>query len=254
MNGDTTVNNVQYHKLYLETKNTNNPQTQLTGFLREQNKEVYYIGGDFLSLNDCCDNTELLLYDFNTQVGDTIVHTPDSILYSVVLDIDSVQIDGIFRKRYIVNNPKLYSQNPDYIIEGIGSVKSGLLGSITDRPTCLGPINWEHICFEENGIVKYLNPAFSGCSSTQRLAGIHEIPSEKQRNIEISAVEGVLSLHSTTQDIRSIKLVTPNGSLLFEDNSVRESSYKKQLNYRGVLFCIIGFENGEVSTEKILVK
>ena len=45
-------------------------------------------------------------------------------------------------------------------------------------------------------------------------------------------------------------------SVVFHLHNLSDSvnSYKKQLNYRGVLFCIIGFENGEVSTEKILVK
>ncbi len=246
LQGDTIINSLQYHKLYLELGDTLTPQITFVGALRELNKKIYITSFAFAAYL----NQEWLLYDFSVQVGDTIKHDPNyGYPYTVISDIDSVLIDGAFRKRYKVDRGFT-----DYITEGIGSVTKGLLDHITPIPTGICGTSSDHICFEENGVVKYLNPAFSDCSSTQRIAGINEIPSEKQPNIEISAVDGVLSLHSTTQDIRSIKLVTPNGSVLFEDNSVKENFYKKQLNYRGVLFCIIGFENGEVSTEKILVK
>ena len=156
--GDTTINEIQYSKLCIESSDTLNPSIQSIGGFRESDKKVYYKGHTIFG-ND--NDNEYLLYDFTKQIGDTIKHDLQGGFYSVVLDIDSVLIMGNYRKRYQVDN-HWYYQNLDYIIEGIGSVKNGLLGHVSDIPTC-GYHYWEHVCFMENGVVKYLNPTFDKC-------------------------------------------------------------------------------------------
>ncbi len=103
----------------------------------------------------------MLLYDFTAQVGDTVHHSGKAAFRSIILEIDSIQIGGEYRKRYKVDNGWFY-HNPDYIVEGIGSIQNGLLGHISDIPLC-GTHYWEHVCFSEGGIVKYKNPAYSDC-------------------------------------------------------------------------------------------
>ncbi|MCK4920278.1 MAG: T9SS type A sorting domain-containing protein [Bacteroidales bacterium] len=158
--GDTTINEKTYHKLVLEKGDTINPTLEPIGGIREEGKKVYFYGQGFLR-ND--PGEELLLYDFNVQIGDTIKHSSDGPWKSIVLDIDSIQIGDHYRKRYKVDNGWIY-HNPDYIIEGIGSVLNGLLGHISDIPTC-GTHYWEHVCFRENEQILYLNPNYLDCNA-----------------------------------------------------------------------------------------
>uniref|UniRef100_UPI0032175680 T9SS type A sorting domain-containing protein n=1 Tax=uncultured Draconibacterium sp. TaxID=1573823 RepID=UPI0032175680 len=158
IHGDTIINEITYKKLYLEKRNTANSTIEAIGGIREKDKKIYYNGSTILTSTN---GKEYLLYDFTKQTGDTIKHHSGGEFYSVILNTDSISIDGTYRKRYEIKSHS-FGQSPDYIIEGIGSVVNGLLGNISDITTC-GTHYWEHICFKENEIVKYLNPNFSDC-------------------------------------------------------------------------------------------
>ena len=180
LHGDTTINQVKYKKLCLESGDTLHPEIEAVGGLREKDKKIYFIGNDYLGNPHF---EECLLYDFNKQTGDTVKHDNFDTFYSIIENIDSVEIDGEYRKRY-----KVYSRNnflfPDqeYWIEGIGSIKNGLLGNITDVPTC-GYYYWEHVCFRENGQVKYLNPSFKECFPDYLMTSINENNETSKINI-----------------------------------------------------------------------
>ncbi len=158
--GDTTVNQLNYKKLCLEKGNLANPVRELAGLIREQDKRIYYTGTDFLGFPH---EKEWLLYDFDVQKGDTVWHAQTGYDYSVIEKIDSVIVGSQLRRRYKVNTRRnYYFQDEEFWIEGIGSVKSGLLGHITDIPTCCYHF-WEFVCYSENGTEKYLNPSFDDC-------------------------------------------------------------------------------------------
>jgi hypothetical protein len=114
LNGnDTIINTWTYKKI---TGYTGLWNMQLIGIRQDiTNKKVFGIDGNTLQ--------EVLLYDFDLNVGDTIRFRPlvqcDSI--SIVTSIDSVWVGSSYRKRYNLNlNVSL--------IEGIGST-SGLVES-----------------------------------------------------------------------------------------------------------------------------
>jgi hypothetical protein len=88
--------------------------------LRENNKKVYGFGFED-TYHYPPDTIERLLYDFNLNIGDTARF--DAAGYGVLTKIDSVLIDGTYRKRYLLSSGWW---NPEYIIEGIGSTQ-GLL-------------------------------------------------------------------------------------------------------------------------------
>jgi len=111
IHGDTTINEIQYSKLCIESGDTANPTIQGIGGLRENDKKIYYRGQTII---DGSNDEEYLLYDFTKQIGDTIKHDLYGEFYSVILDIDSVEIGDSYRKRYKVDNHWFY-QNPDYI-------------------------------------------------------------------------------------------------------------------------------------------
>jgi len=171
LHGDTTINLVNYKKLCLESGDTLNPEIETIGGLREQDKKIYFIGQDFLGHPH---EEELLLYDFNAQIGDTVKHDNYGTIYSIIENIDSIEIDGEYRKRYkVYASNNYYFPDQEYWIEGIGSIMNGLLGNITSIPLCCYHY-WEHICFKENEQVKYLNPSFSECFPDYLLNSMNE--------------------------------------------------------------------------------
>lgn len=169
--GDTIINDLRYKKLCMD-------KSLLVGFIREENKKIYYIGSGFTNfgasyspqmlekIRACSPSfikssgIEYLLYDFNVKTGDDILWGLES---NHVDKIDSVLIGNSYRKRYTLRN------NGDVIIEGIGSVVKGLLSSVSPVPMCSDYISWwNHICFSQNGQTVYKNPDYVDCNSTQK--------------------------------------------------------------------------------------
>lgn len=119
ISGDTTINSQTYHKLIIPYVSfyTSGTCTQLhypgyKGAIRQDvfNKKVYIISPT--------STTEVLLYDFNMDLGDTVQGYIASYagLNDTVILIDSVLVGNEFRKRWYIND--WYGI---YLIEGIGS-------------------------------------------------------------------------------------------------------------------------------------
>lgn len=184
--GDTIIDNKQYNKLYSVIDETTNYNV-LKGFMREQDKKIYYLEHRSSSypyiksltnqtktcirqkLNELADNGEFILYNFNNkQVGDTLFNY----MYSqpaIILQIDSVLIQNNYRKRYRIHSMHGY----DYVIEGIGSVREGLFGALTPITLCGGFIDWQFVSFASAKQYIYLNPAFKDYNSTEKWSDIN---------------------------------------------------------------------------------
>lgn len=137
MIGDTTINGKNFKKMFRSNDTIFDiSNSSYLMALREENKKIYFIPDS--------DTTEYLIYDFTTQIGDTVkVYAldffPPNNVFSpelrefVVSDIDSVLIDGNYRKRWYF--PATSAHTDEYWIEGIGST-FGLLSpflNITDN-------------------------------------------------------------------------------------------------------------------------
>lgn len=155
LKGDTTINNIVYRKVCRNIGSQGTPIYRGVGGLREQDKKIFCFGGNYSSDYTFAFSGEILLYDFNKQIGDTVWYNNQKINY-VVTKIDSVKIGKEYRKRY--NNR---------FVEGIGDVIGGLFGAITPIPSCIDCYQeWHFICFSQNGETVYLNPEFIDCNST----------------------------------------------------------------------------------------
>jgi hypothetical protein len=166
LQGDTTINGIVYRKLCKNIGTVDEPFYKGIGGLREQDKKIYVVERDFGFLDN-----EILLYDFNKQVGDTLKINEYTINY-IVTGIDSIKIGNEFRKRYKIE--ERYSDIPAYIIEGIGNVSSGLFEAIIPIPTDVYSAYRKFICFSQNGETVYLNPAFTDCNGTVK-TGLKDI-------------------------------------------------------------------------------
>ncbi len=127
MNGDTTINSLNYKKIYRSFVKTDTiscddplvnsdvPQSGYIGALRDDevaNKTFFMFPGT---------NADSLLYDYNLQAGDTLkgfISRYFSNYTMAVLSVDSVQVGGNYRKRW---NFEGIHNHDSYIIQGIGS-------------------------------------------------------------------------------------------------------------------------------------
>jgi hypothetical protein len=250
LHGDTTINEISYRKLCLERGDTSNPKIQAVGGLREENKKIYYIGQTFVGAES---NREYLLYDFTKQIGDTIRHDSFGGFYSVVLGIDSIPIGDSYRKRFEVDNHWFY-HNPDYIVEGIGSVLNGLLGHISDIPTC-GFHYWEHICFRENGEVKYLNPSFNDCFPKMFFTKIYLLSRESEIKLYPNPIDNKLLIENNTNEHELIiKIIDMNGRTMIEEKLIDKSLTVDLKIVTGIYNVIILNNKGQILLKRKIIK
>jgi hypothetical protein len=131
VDGDTIIGPESYKKINLSGRDRNSDETWTFwdsgyhGCYRNDlaNKQVFFIAKD--SLN------EILLYDFNLEVNDTLpdtyVYHPEEYSIITIDGVDSILVNNTYLKRYHLNGAGF---GGEYLIEGIGSTL-GLLTYIT---------------------------------------------------------------------------------------------------------------------------
>jgi hypothetical protein len=158
---DTTISGIQYKKL-IKSYDSLFSEFSTIGGIREDSGRIYLHKWQ-----------EVLLYDFNLNANDTAVvfrylRPYQSFVDDVGVMIDSVStidINGDSRKQLFVEYHCIgYPEEnaKDIWVEGIGSLKNGLLNE-----SCMcytGCYTKSYLtCYYENNILKWTNPNFSRC-------------------------------------------------------------------------------------------
>ena len=244
ISADTTINGNNYHMLWVPaivwTGCSGNFITPgySPGYFRQDisNRKIY-----FVSLGD---TAQQLLYDFNLLVGDTITGylapcTPEVV---TVINIDSIFIDGNYRKRWKTStNP---SWNDNYIIEGIGS-QFGLLDFI-----CSGVESpaTHLVCYkEQNNILYHPDTSFT-CEVITSLQEYHKnlssiilFPNPATSELKIESGKLQIELVEIYDVVgEKIKDLTPNPSPAREGNASIDVSGLSA----GIYFVRMRTENG----------
>ena len=149
--GDTTVEQTEYKKLYA-TNDTTLSNWFKYGAVRENENRVYF----YLFANA----TEVLLYDFNLNVGENFISTHNSIDYQgcpiemEVSSIDTVTIEnGEQRQRFNFSDGEKW-------ISGIGSLY-GLVNVGINY--CVIDMYYDLSCCHENEELVFQSPDFDNC-------------------------------------------------------------------------------------------
>ena len=147
--GDTVYNNIQYSKLYLlnDTVYPLSVGRYCGGIQEDDMKRIYIIDCDCVMFPTIPIIDEVVLYDFSKSIGDTLfvgMYSFYPFSYLIIHEIDSVLIDGNYRKRFDFGLEEW--------IEGIGSTR-GLLSPIQEQP--LGFQNHTEPAYE-NRYIEYL--------------------------------------------------------------------------------------------------
>lgn len=228
LHGDTVIGNLTYKKLCMKTGSVEQPVYQYYGAIREQNKQVYYIGSGYYGypqqagrermrrMKDCLfsglyDSQETLLYDFNARMGDYVQWGYE---YSQIVAVDSVLVGNSYRRRLHL------SYDNDMIIEGIGTVKRFFLSSVTPIPTCGGSgFSWEFESYSEDGKVVYKAPDRTLSTGYQAVyshrKAYYQTETGKTETLKIDSI--AINYDSIFFPSKTIQLVgdecyTPNGS------------------------------------------
>ena len=139
--GDTNILTKNYRKIYQSPTYYYNRAAivaakdySFKGLLRNDslNRKAYFVPKTLLGANFTT-TSEVLLYDFNLSVGDTLVHSyiyryrDTTVTYIpaqlTVSGIDSIKLKGIYHRKYYFSGLSTFT---GYLIEGIGS-STGLL-------------------------------------------------------------------------------------------------------------------------------
>ena len=176
--GDTLIDGVRYTKV-MQTVNDVGTST-LAALLREEDGKVWEKYG----------STEVLLYDFTANLGDSLVCGYGD--YFVVDSISIEQIGGVDRKKFWFGLEYDFIGDPyamETWIEGIGS-DLGLLfcGSYY---FCGG--YYRALCFHQNGELVWQNPEYDACLITD-VEEIHDneltvYPNPAKNLVRINGVE-----------------------------------------------------------------
>jgi len=153
LDGDTTINEKVYKKMYEFTSCTYNAkEASYFGAYREDSDRIYcQSSGDWWLPKR---NGESVLYDFTLNVGDVFAITDGS--NPKVEKVDSVLIGNVKRKRIT------FEKNLDVWIQGIGSTKRSFHEGypFTAIPTCFcGSVL--NLFNESTGTTVYTNPDVS---------------------------------------------------------------------------------------------
>lgn len=157
-NEDTIVNGKTYKKLYIFNDSIFNIyNATYLGGIREENKIIYY-WGDTIHISkpvNLSPQQEMMLYDYNVNIGDTLLFSNSNFFDIIVENIDTVLIGNSLRKRFS------FQSSAATWIEGIGNTQGMLFasGPMTTKGAPTGSL----ICFKQNDTIVYFNSNYPEC-------------------------------------------------------------------------------------------
>ncbi|HRZ96644.1 MAG TPA: T9SS type A sorting domain-containing protein [Paludibacter sp.] len=225
---DTIINTYKYRRAW-ESTDVEFKKRTLNGFVREDSLNCFY----FMDIN----GYERMLYknDLNNlHIGDSIIIKSYIKLYDVnylVVDIDSLQIEGKYKKRYTLQQSHHTFVHETWI-EGIGSsfgiLQSGLIG--------IGG-TFELLCYYEKDAMIYRNPDYSECYYPTIKTALQSVRyPESQINVFSSSNHNIINIKSQVDN--SVRIYNSCGMyvetfnvLANQEYSLNVSSYPKGIYF-----------------------
>ena len=233
--GDSIIDGIAYRQVW--RKDSYDTGLRLKGFLREESKRVYYrqLSNDGLE-------EEVLLYDFNLMVGDTVtVNWGNTML--LVLEESEVEVDGTMRRQLGLGNPdngvSPFNEVDEYWIEGVGSTH-GFLNSGHEPWSWFG--SFDHLlCYYENDNLIWDNEEFDECEMNNDIVTFFDEASGLNFNItgentvEVTCREMYSGYNLYVDDIVIPETVTYKG-ITFTVTAVGDRAFA---NSQGLLTSVI---------------
>jgi len=225
---DTIMENETYKKLYFFTDSVFNPLTaECIGGLREnEQKQVFYKGKVGYNYENWFNGR---ICDFSLSIGDTFHLIFDNQLFFEVLDIDTVEINGIQRIRMSmgISNYEVLK-----FIEGIGNNFGLLFDNMMSFIT--GGGNGKLLCYEHNGELQYMADDISSCSNpylsledmkiNDNSITIYPNPARSEINISSESIINSIEIYNTLGQ-KVYQTMVNNKSKNIDINSLSKGIY-----------------------------
>lgn len=247
--GDSTLNGKQYQQFFISEDSLGaNPEYFALFRFDSQTQKAYGI-----RMNE---QDEKLLYDFNVSLNEIITVYPigfptiagDSIRIKVI-GIDSVNIDGSWRKRIQLEGVDQQTGYGEFWIEGVGST-FGLFNPGLEGVTVFDLTYPELLCLEVDGLLIYDNPNYDYCFE-QNTSGLKEADLA-QINVYPNPALGKVRV-SGNKTIEKIYLLDFSGKII-DVVFVHADSVELSLrNYSdGLIYFNIMYDDADVVRRKII--
>ena len=221
LNGDTTVDDLHYSKVYAL-----HSDSILVGGIREDStKKVYFtrfyydFGGTCLSFDIPDTVKEVVLYDFGLDLGDTsyffdplLFPDYDCFMPRVVTLVNYISVFGSNRRRLLVKGDA--GNGPDYWIEGVGS-DHGLFGPYAKEFES----EWTLCSFENMGEILVSPNPDGGC-----ISAINPLSVSNSLQVYPNPSDEVLyfKFEAVNNQIESFGIYDCNGKVLLESKNGNE--------------------------------
>ena len=233
--GDTTINQIQYKKLY-ESNNENQTYWKINSSWYEKNDSVFQYSDS--------KGIDILIYNFNLEEKDSFYYN----LLEDYLYVDSVRIKqwGNKDRKHIYLKSKLQPYLETVWIQGVGqnglitrSSEAGIIGAFV-----------KILCFSENGEKVYQSPEYDGCYVR---TSIEDLQHENQLLRSIPRNGGRIA----------VELIESSGGIFSIYTSEGKLNRKIELSQRTTDICffkkglyLYRFESsdGRIQTGKVVVK
>jgi hypothetical protein len=286
LQGDTIEDGILRSKLYY-IPDINRKDSVLMGFIHIQENKVFFKTifneddpyASLLPIFGLCfeEYPVSLLYDFSLSIEDVFYpcgtsnpgfcetnpdicetvpdfceNYPDiceTNFYLHVLDIDSIELGGVKRKRMAVGKNEHIS---DYWVEGMGGLRGLFYHKHTAIPTSEN-ISKHFVCFTQDNELIYLNPDYSECPIPQ----FNAIPEVKTNLLRVfpNPMKSVVTIQSD-QPLQAIQIYDISGLLLHKQacNGELQTVVERESLLQGTYFMKITFQTGETRTEKLIIQ
>lgn len=241
---DTIIDGKLYQMVFISEDEFQEEWFFYGSFIREENKKVYY--REYYG-------EEGLIYDFNLQLGDTVVLNNPRAASEVTLiltEIDSVETTDGYRERWKLTNDEF--EIPEYWIEGIGSM-AGVINSTTE---VFGGLCGTYIllCEEENENTIYQNPQYEYCYYLLLDDGNDIEIEESSFNVIYRQSIKQIDVAFNTSEERLIVITNIQGQLIGKIQSIDTHFSFSLSNKNTGLYIIIAIQNnGNHISKKIMV-
>jgi len=257
LGGDTIIQGIEYKKIVqksiiaLEEPVFYLPfglskDSSIISFMREDtlNKKVYAIHNDGYE-----ESKEFLAYNFNLQLGDSLVIPYLDSSFLILDTIKSIVLtNGEYRKIYLFKDyGNLFNNSQSQYIEGIGG-DSGLFFpflSTIENSITLG-------CVRQNGIELYKNPNSRwGCET---ITTTETIKSNYNFSIFPNPVSNFLNINCTNCQLRKVEIIDVNGNFVLQKQLHQIDNQQIDIDYlsSGIYFIKLYGENGIYNTSKFI--
>lgn len=242
IDGDTLINGNVYFKLYSTFHHTTviypphpNPPQYINSsssagptFFRYDTllKQAYHLKN--------VDSTELLIYDFSLQVGDTLPMQGTTIYAAVIESIDTIIVMGVPAKRFTLDIGLGEIDERNYIIEGMGG-SNGLLHFQPEFPWLSGGFFMTHFnCFHLDDSI--YSPENLDCPFIDLVSGISYVEDPHIVKISPNPTTDIFTIQINQELLNSNFTLTDSNGKVIHHFTLTDLSTSGRIPHSGIYF------------------